>query len=404
MLVQAHLATRKLAAVAAAVVVTCAIGTSAASATARLTARTSNGWSQVTPAGTDITADIGLARGNDGVLHVLWTTSKFESQSIMDTPVSPAGLAGRPLTITSGWFNANPPDATATPHGLYVFWNGAPSDSPFNPAINEASRPLKGGKWSSPRVAAPLFDQAIEDVTDTAATGISGKPWVSFTLTDTLAIYPTTDNSVQVIPPSDCCVYDSGLALDGGSKTMWVSYLSLISGHEGIFAQKLSSTGKASGRAILLPKSSVKGNVVEVSQRVGIAGRGPGKSGVYAAYGSGYPRLGTVDVVRVGSASPKVLARAGSNQTIGAITLAPGAGGRIWVAWEMNEAGGPAVFDTESNPAVTSFAKATKVTLPKGTGVVWKVYLNASGSKVDVLALTGKTINSAAAYWARVVS
>jgi hypothetical protein len=365
----------------------------------------SGGWAQVTPRGTDITADVGLARGNDGMLHVLWTTQKFESQAIMDTPISATGAVGRPVTITSHWFLANPPDATATSRGLYVFWNGQQSGkiSKAKPAINEATRPLTGGNWSGYGIAANLWDEAVEDVTDTAAAGPHGRPWVAFTLTETLAIYPTTDKTVQVIPPSGCCVYEPGLGLDGATNTMWVTYYSLISGHEGVFAQKLTSAGDASGPAVLLPKSESGGNVVEKLQRIGISGRGAGKAGVYVAYGSGYPSLLRVDVDRVGAAAPMVVAKAGADQSIGLVTLAPGPGGRLWVAWELNAQAGPELFVSESNPAATSFGKPVRVSLPAGTGVLWKAYLNARGTDLDILALTSKNINSPAAYFSRVI-
>ncbi len=377
----------------------------ASTATAGTAAAANGGWSQVTPRDTDIAADIGLARGNDGVLHVLWLAGDSPMQKIMDTQISAKGTASHPRTVASGWFGANVPDATATPHGLFVFWNGLPKGSgTLEPGIYGASRPLKAGQWTVAKKLRSTGLEETEDVADTAGAGPGGHPWVAFTLTDVLGVYPVTDAKIQVIPPSACCVYFPGLADDPVSKTMWVTYFSLITHHEGIFAQKLTGNGRAAGPAELLPGSQTGGNIVEPEQRIGTAARGAGHAGVYVAYGSGYPQLKRVDVVKVGAKTPKVLAKTAGLDEFGPVTLASGASGRLWVAWVLRTSGVPLLFLTESNPAVTSFAKPVKVALPKGTTTVWKLYLNGHGGSVDVLALTSKVASSTAAYWSRVVT
>jgi hypothetical protein len=119
-------------------------------------------WRQVESYNVGITAEIGLARGKDGILHVLW---------------------------------------------------------------------LKGGAWSKPAKAAGLVsDGAVQAVTDTAATDKSGRPWVAYTLTDTLAVNPIGKPS-QTIPPTACCVYFPGLASDGSTGLTWVTYYSNIKPH-----------------------------------------------------------------------------------------------------------------------------------------------------------------------------
>lgn len=381
------------------------VGPAFAATSAARAAGTGGGWSRVTPKNTDITADIGLARGSDGVLHALWLAGDSPKQRIMDTPISAKGAVGRALTVTGGWFGANVPDAVATPRGLFVLWNGLPrGDGTLEPGVYESSHPLKGGRWTAPRKAASTGVGETEDVPDTAGQGPGGHPWAAFTLTDELGVDPTTGTKVQVIPPSKCCVYAPGLADDGASAAMWVTYFSLISHHEGIFAQKLTSTGRPSGKARLLPGSETKGSIVTPDQRVGTVARGAGRAGVYVAYGSGYPTLNRVDVVRIGARTPRVLARTGQFSEFMDVTIAQGAAGRVWVAWVLVASGVPQLFVTESSPGVTGFAKATKVPLPKGTATVWKVYLNGHGNGVDVLALTSTAAVRSAAYWSRVVT
>src|ERR1700722_2621046 len=55
-------------------------------------------WTEATSKLTNI-ADVGLARGKDGVLHVLWTSGNTGSYRISDTPVSARGVVGKPVTI-----------------------------------------------------------------------------------------------------------------------------------------------------------------------------------------------------------------------------------------------------------------------------------------------------------------
>ena len=108
-------------------------------------------WSRVTPAGTNIIDDIGLARGNDGVLHVLWTGDGTSNLGIMDTPISANGTVGKAVTIAR-FFLPTDPDATVTPTGIAAIWNGIQTSKP-NSAMGtfEATRPLSGGQWTGQR-------------------------------------------------------------------------------------------------------------------------------------------------------------------------------------------------------------------------------------------------------------
>ena len=83
-------------------------------------------------AGTNTIDDIGLARGSDGVLHVLWTTDGTSNQAVMDTPVSASGTVGKAVMITR-FFLATDPDATVTPAGLAAIWNGIQTSKAKSP-------------------------------------------------------------------------------------------------------------------------------------------------------------------------------------------------------------------------------------------------------------------------------
>jgi hypothetical protein len=106
-------------------------------------------WRRVTATALDNIAEIGLARGGDGVLHVLWTSGSTTGHySVLDTPIAANGIASRSVTIASHFYSAMYPDGTATPAGLDVFWNGGQSGAPGSPqGTYEATRPSRGGAW-----------------------------------------------------------------------------------------------------------------------------------------------------------------------------------------------------------------------------------------------------------------
>jgi hypothetical protein len=361
-------------------------------------------WSRVTPLGTPIIADIGLARGKDGVLHVLWTTGASPRQRVMDTPISLAGAVRKPSTIASGMFTASFPDEVVTSRGLAALFSAQKTESLSSPqGLFEATRPARGGKWSAAKVSVTPAQGASTNGITLSAGAARGQAYTAFTATSILAVGPVGHPYVH-IPPKACCAYNPGMAGDSRTGSMWVAYLSLVSHHQGIFAQRLTRTGTASGAAIHLPGSSTGGNVVNSDQRIGLAGRGPGHPGVFAAYGSGYPSLRRVDVIRVGASHPMVVGSIGGLKTIGPVTVTADPKGRLWVAWVIISGSRPQLFVRRSNPAVTRFGKTVRVPLPAGTQNVWKVYLNAGPKRVDVLALTSNGTGRSAAYRSRLVS
>jgi hypothetical protein len=359
-------------------------------------------WSRVTPAGTNLIDDIGLARGKDGVLHVLWTTDSASNQSIMDIPISAKGAVGKPVTIAK-FFLATDPDAVVTPTGLAAIWNGIKADSSGSPTGTfQALRPPSGGHFAvSASHVAPLPGIPFTSSSDTAATGSDGKPWVAFVGTDSLAVDHFGHPEVQLGPTNKCCAIEPGLATDGKTGSTWVTYASLINHHEGVFARRLLASGHAAGAAQALPGSSVGGNTLAPEQRVGTTGRGKGRAGVYAAYAQGFPFARSVDVLKLGSHTPvKVATFKGTSKQLGGSTLTANPNGRLWAVWFLGRGTKPALFVRESNIAATKWGKTVRVPLPSGTTTVWKVYVNAQSTKLDVLALLTKNNSSkTTAYW-----
>jgi hypothetical protein len=293
-------------------------------------------WAQVTTPlpGNPLIPEIGLARGADGVVHVLWTTGSGPWH-IKDTPVTASGRVGKPVTIATD-FLATDPDGTTTPSGVSAFWNGIKSNTPNSPqGTFSATRPRSGGAWSvSGTVFAPL--PAVPDTSsaDTATTGADGRPWFAYSGTDSMVVDHVGHPEVQVAPADKCCFYNAGLAVDGASGQTWLAYSSLIPAREGIFARPLAATGDPSAPATRLP-GSVAGNglIIPPQQRTAVTGRGPGHGGVFAVYGTGYPKFAALREIRLGTGSARTLATFGRTQDLAGTDITAGQDGRLWVAW-----------------------------------------------------------------------
>jgi hypothetical protein len=347
-------------------------------------------WTPVTAAvtGSGSTKDIGLVRDATGVLHVIWEDGSVAGrEKIIDTPIEPDGTVQKPVTIASNLDDATDPDATATPSGLYAFWNGYQGQPGSNLPTGTfwATHPLRSGSWQLAGNVPPV-NGGYYSASDAATTGGDGKPWVAWTATYALDVLHL-GHPEKRIASTPCCVYDAGLATDGVTGTTYLSYMSDVAGHEGLFVQPLADSGGAAGAAELLPGSLTGGSVPSYNERIPITGRGKGKAGVYAAYLTGDPYR-VVDLFRIGG---KTLVRVGSVST-GAIdgdTVTAAPDGRLWVSWWY---GASALYTRVSGTTGTTFGKTVRVPLPAGTLTIWKVYTSAQNGRLDVLALlTTKT-------------
>jgi hypothetical protein len=359
-------------------------------------------WSQVTASGTLITADVGLARGTDGVLHVVWAQgSTAGREKIVDSPIGPGGTPAARVTIASGLFLVTDPDATATPGGLDAFWNGIQSNTASSPqGTFEAARPVRGGHWKLSGNIPPLPALPFTSSSDSAGTGSDGKPWVAFTGTDSLIAVHLGHRETQLPPKAGCCVYNPGFGTDGTTGASWLAYVSVIGGREGVYAQRLSASG-AAGPAARLPGSVTGGNTILTSQRTGVTGRGrgPGRAGVYAAYVTGYPVPAALDLLRLGTGSRvKVANSGGFSEEIAGDTVTAGPNGRLWVTWFDGDGTPAQLFVPATGTTGLSFGKTVKVALPAGTSRIYKVYTSAQAGRLDVVALL--TRHGTTAYFA----
>ena len=357
-------------------------------------------WSQVTASGTPTIADVGLVRGTDGILHVIWAQGTTPGrEKIMDSPVGPGGTPAARATIASGLYLVTDPDATATPGGLDAFWNGIQSGKPSSPdGTFEATRPARGGHWKLSGSTPPLPAVPFTSSGDSAGTGSDGKPWVAFTGTDSLVVLHLGHHETRIPPKTGCCVYNPGFGTDGAAGTTWLAYVSVIGGKEGVYSQRLSATA-AAGAATRLPGSVTGGNTILTSQRIGITGRGRGRAGVYALYAAGYPSPKALDLLRLGTGTPvKVATFGGFSEEVAGDTVTAGPNGRLWTTWFDGDGTPAQLFVRASGTTGLSFGKTVKVKLPAGTSRIYKVYTSAQAGRLDVIALL--TAHGSTAYFA----
>jgi hypothetical protein len=356
-------------------------------------------WTEVTPAGPDTIADIGLARGGHSALNVIWASGITASGrgAIHDTVIGAGGAVGKARTIVGSQFLLTYPDAAVSAGRVFAIWNGIAKNSPSSPeGTFISSRPIGGGAWSAPANIPPL--PAIPDTSssDSATMGADGRPWVAFDGTDSLTV-DHVGQPEHEIPPTACCAYNAGLAVDGKSGATFIAYQSLVTRHEGVFAQRLNQSGTASGTAVLLPGSVRRGHTPVVSERIAITGRGHGRSGVYALYLTNYPAATAVDLLRIGSRKTLDLAKTSAVRQFAGAALAADPAGALWAAWFTGNGAPASLYVRASNAAATKWGRTVRVSLPSGTSRILKVYISAQNSRADVLALL--TRHGKTAYW-----
>jgi len=365
-------------------------GTRPARAPAQAQAPRPGQWRQVATTG-DNSLDIGVARGADGVLHVVWTSRGNAGQyAVHDTPIAANGTVRSTTTIASKYFDGSFADATTTPTGVDAFFNAEQTSASSTWGTYEATRPLRGGSWHVSSFTTPLNTGWGSGMA--ATVGRDGKPWLAFLIGGGVADLHY-GQSEQLLPLSGCCFYETGIGTDGSSGATWVTWNSNAT-NSGVYYRKVVASGAPSGPAKRAPGSK---DTQILLQRMTAVGRGKGHSGVYITYLTGSPFPTAVRLYRLGARTATTAEKLGAESTVGLSTLASDAAGRIWVGWASTIGGKAALWVRRSNTAATKLGKVERVRLPRETSNVWRVYLSATKRHLDVLALL--TVRGKMAYW-----
>ena len=119
-------------------------------------------WTRVTSAGLENFTSIGLVRGPNGVLHVIWTQPSGPPYTVWDTPIAGNGAVQKRVAISSRLDQASFPDATASSDGLHAFWNEISNSTPQ--AITgtaQATWPKRDRHWDPVTGVSPADQQLL---------------------------------------------------------------------------------------------------------------------------------------------------------------------------------------------------------------------------------------------------
>jgi hypothetical protein len=344
----------------------------------------------VTAGGMENFADVGLARGPNGVLHVIWTGGKTGSMTVWDTPIQASGAVGKPSALVRHLLTATFPDATLSGRTLHAFWNEESNAGDAKSGTQTSAWPAGAKHWN-PVTGDTKTESQSWDFSVAAATGADGSPWVGFVDNGNQGFEVLhVGHAERQLKAAGCCVYNAGIGADSKTSAAWLTWYSNVTHKFGIWAQQLRQDGTKVGGPIRLPGSNAGGSALSVDQRTTATGLGHGLPGVYTTYLSGWPVAHKVDLIRLGAKVPVTVSAL--TGTMGS-TLAADPFGRLWVAWYK----GNDVFLRRAASGGSKFGPTIRLAAPEATSTLWKVYLSAQAKRVDVLALL--SVHGKTAYW-----
>lgn len=321
----------------------------------------------------DAGQQLGLARVQDGTLHVIWNQGGGGSPAtIHDTRLAPSGHKIGTTTVATDWDGAGGLALLAMPDGtLQLFATGGHTLGLPSPevGVNVLTGQANGSGWSleqgavwggAPAGAAPFVSAALtkdgQPVTAWAGAGVSN-------------FQVGVAGGGIGTPVCSCAASSAEVATDAGSGAVVMAGQTIDNPSGTYVEQALPSI---TNRTVLPSATqSAEGDF-------GITGR-IGAPGVYVAYTDGN---------RPGVSKPKMrlYKYGGPTTTIagGPFTVAKafaGPSGRLWLVWG-DAAGG--LFVTRSNQAVNRFEPVQKMKSPSGASFLWNAQGDGSTGALDV--------------------
>lgn len=346
-------------------------------------------WTRVTDTNGRKIDEAGLARSSDGVLHIVWKRRQgTTTESIVHTPVSPAGKVGAASPVLEGLKAVGNPDVVRLPDGrLRAFFPGL-GGTLEDGGVKAATAPPSGLGWTREGIRVSSTVSSVSPVG--AAVTKQGESVVAYSLSFHLAFHVGLDPAAadtEIQPDNKCCDYFPGLAIDAKGGETVIAWYSNAEGRSGLWVQQVLPS---KGPRTLVPGSVQGGKSLAIDQQAAIEAR-LGAPGVYLAYCSGYPTCKRVLLWRTGG-KPIV---AGRGRDVEDVNIAAAPNGRLWVMW--HEGGSRELFATRTNKAATRFGSVVKLEPPAGASSVWKLKGEGSSGPLDVLAAV--STGSSLAAW-----
>jgi hypothetical protein len=322
-------------------------------------------WTQITHAHNGAKSNLGLARGKGGVLHVLWAgPTRPPFTAISDTSISPAGVAGKPQAVISGWNSVQPPAAAAAPDGsVHVVISGQKVLAPNDPyaGLNEAVGP---GSWSLGAAAFGTFQLTVASSADVSTAMLKSGQLINVWRSATSLLFQAgVDASTKpqnITPPglSEAPV----VAVDGGSGEAIVAYRDATSGGD-FFRRLLPSLGALQA----MPQAKVLAPTI--AARVG--------GGVFSAY---TPDGTKVWLLRFGGKATQVPVPNGTQVLTAG--LAAGPDGRLWIFYGNEQH----TYVTRSSKRASGFEPVQTLASPPKTAQLFRLEGEGSTGPLDLFA------------------
>jgi hypothetical protein len=384
---------RRLLLVTAAVVVLLGVAPAAATEPEPVDAT----WTQVTDSDGRNIDEVGVARTEDGVLHVLWRKRTGPSQEeIRHTPISATGSVGASTPAAIGFASVENPAVVVMPDGsLRMFFGGLTVAAGGRDGVQSASAApdAAASPWTLTGARVSSTRSAIPDGVG-AAVKPDGTPAFTYAYSFVVGFHVglnSAETDLDLIGSNACCGYNPQVAFDADG-TGYVAWFSNVEGQVGTYVQEVTPS---LGDQVLAPESATGGKALATSQRTPLVARVGG--GVYLAYCSGYPTCTRVLLWKVGATTPVEVA---TGTDVEAVTLAGAPDGRLWITWEDAATG--TLYSTRTDTDAKAVASPVPFTPPPGTDTVWKLTTDATDSEVAVLAAatvrTGTTTGLATWY------
>lgn len=322
-------------------------------------------WTQIAHAHNGAAPNLGLARGKDGTLHVFWAGPKRAPYStIFDTPVSPAGNAGRPQAVVAGWNSVQPPAAATAPDGsIHVLISGqkvASTADAFS-GLNEAVGP---GSWRLGPRAFGHSQLTVASAAQVATAALRNGQLVSAWRTANSLLFQSgvdpAAQPVDITPPG--LADDTVIAVDQANGDAYVAYEHVAS-RQAFYRRVLPSL------AAPQPLSQGKLPGPQLAARAG--------GGVYSAYAPGGSR---VVLVRLGGKPRAVPVPKGIEVLTAGIAAGPE--GRLWVFYGNAQQ----TFVTRTSKAVGGFEPVQAFHSPPGGVQYFRLEGEGSAGPLDLFA------------------
>ncbi|MDQ5833682.1 MAG: carboxypeptidase-like regulatory domain-containing protein [Actinomycetota bacterium] len=332
-------------------------------------------WTQVTGTGAPETNTerVGLARTDDGVLHVLWSRDDVGTGSVLHSSISadaksvsaPSTVFDNPLGgVTSSVDLVRAPDNT-----LRAFFAAT---NQYDGLLASATS-SDGAGWS---VQAPVSKLEPEGKPVYVAGGISAAVANDGTFFSAWgASAPEGDGFHVGLDPTVAdgelpgpLNIDPDIGVDSQSGQVVAAWNSLDD--ELVHVMPLAPAG---------PATTIPTSAPQTQHRAGVTGR-IGAPGVFAAYTKGTNQfLADPSVFRVDTGKALRITKKDGEQ----IGIAAAPDGRLWVFWKKASN----VYATRSNKAATKFGRVVALRTPGSSTTVYNLAGEASRGPLDLLAL-----------------